>query len=83
MTARVNRRAAVMEQVWCAADRAERKHGDGWCGSPRITHARRLAIVMGELGEVAEEVVSGNDRRMREEVLDAMGALLGWLEVLT
>lgn len=58
------------------------KHGERWCGSPLLSHEQRLYVVMGEMREVEAEVIAYNETRMKEEVLDVMGALLGWLEVL-
>ena len=78
----MSRRTDALKAVQVAASRAEEKHGLGWCGSPYITHEVRLTIVMNEMGEVSDEVVAGDEERLKAELLDVMGALLGWLEVL-
>ena len=78
----MRKRTDAIKAVQVAASRAEAKHGLKWCGSPYVTHEQRLYIVMTEMHEVEDAVVKGDEVRLKEELLDVMGAMLGWLEVL-
>lgn len=60
----------------------EKKHGDESCASPSNTDAKRLAILVEEVGEVAKAMTydNGNEDELQKELVQVAAVCVAWLE---
>lgn len=71
-----------MDKLWEEIKQEQVRQDEKWGDQRNLSDMRWLGIVLEELGEAAEEVLSDNPEKMRKEVIEVCASAKTWLECM-
>ncbi|GGM34817.1 hypothetical protein GCM10012275_02570 [Longimycelium tulufanense] len=78
-------RPAVLADIAAERQRQHAEHGDHAPDSPHMTDRDRFAVLVEQVGEVAQQLTpngGGNPWRLRDELIQVAAVTLAWLDRL-